>query len=832
MKKDTFLSLIVTLILSFQAIAQIKGTIHDDKGKPLPFVAVFEENTYNGTSSNEQGKFELNVTKPGKHKIIFQFLGYKTQIQMAYIQNVPFVLDVVMQEENFNLNEVVINKKNNPADEVIKNTIAAKKDNASKTARFKADFYSRGIFKVKDLPKKIMGIKLDLDDKISSNLDSTGSGIIYLSETVSKLMFEKPNSIKEKIIASKISGNDKGFSYNTARSTAYDFYDNTLLFNVNMISPIANNAFNYYKYKLEGTFFDENNQQIYKIKVTPKRENEPVFEGYMYIVDDSFALYGVDFFMTGNRLKNEFIEQMEIKQNFSYNSKSKIWAKNVQTLSFSAGIFGTKLSGKFNYVYSNYEFQNAFNKKTFDNEILSFEDNANKKDPTFWLTNRQVPLTKEESLDYKIKDSIQTVHSTRKYKDSIDSKQNKYALFDFITGYRFKNSFKKYEFNYNGLLDISSLSYNTVQGYSLSTGFSFRKANEENGKNTTINIISNYGFNEKRIRLNGEYKHRFNNQNYSTISVAGGTTASQFNSSMPISNLINSVSTLFFRNNFMKLYNKEYLQINFNEDIANGLNFDGKLEYQQRKPLFNSTDFSIIKSDKLFTSNNPIDPNEFYEASFVQHHLTKLAFDVRINFGNKYLTRPDGKFNIRNKLYPTIHVNYETAFAANSKQYEFKHISTRLFYEVTAGNKGIVFGNFKAGKFLNAETISIIDYKHFNGNQTHVGQSDRYLNVFNLMPYYSNSTNNAYFETHIEYIDNRFIMNKIPLLNLLKVDLVAGFHNLAIPKRSPYQEVSVGLNNFGFGKFKIFRIDYIRSYQNGFKGDGFVFGCKFLNVLE
>jgi len=67
--------------------------------------------------------------------------------------------------------------------------------------------------------------------------------------------------------------------------------------------------------------------------------------------------------MTGNRLKNEFIEQMEIKQNFSYNSKSKIWAKNVQTLSFSAGIFGTKLSGKFNYVYSNYEFQNAFNKK-------------------------------------------------------------------------------------------------------------------------------------------------------------------------------------------------------------------------------------------------------------------------------------------------------------------------------------------------------------------------------------------------------------------------------------------------------------------------------------
>ena len=41
-----------------------------------------------------------------------------------------------------------------------------------------------------------------------------------------------------------------------------------------------------------------------------------------------------------------------------------------------------------------------------------------------------------------------------------------------------------------------------------------------------------------------------------------------------------------------------------------------------------------------------------------------------------------------------------------------------------------------------------MDYKHFNGNQTHIGQSERYLNVFNLLPYYANSTNDAYFEIH------------------------------------------------------------------------------------
>jgi hypothetical protein len=75
-------------------------------------------------------------------------------------------------------------------------------------------------------------------------------------------------------------------------------------------------------------------------------------------------------------------------------------------------------------------------------------------------------------------------------------------------------------------------------------------------------------------------------------------------------------------------------------------------------------------------------------------------------------------------------------------------------------------------------------------------------------------------------------MNKIPLLKLLQSQLVLGFHNLAIPERKPYQEFTVGLDNLGFGKYRFLRLDYIRSYQNGYQGDGVIFGLKFLNVLE
>jgi hypothetical protein len=126
-----------------------------------------------------------------------------------------------MIEENYTLKEVVINTKENPANAIIRSAIANKKENSDKTGKFKADFYSRGIFKVKDLPKKIFGQKIDLGEQMGANIDSTGSGIIYLSETVSKISYEKPNNLKEKIIASKISGNNNGFSYNYGYGYGY-----------------------------------------------------------------------------------------------------------------------------------------------------------------------------------------------------------------------------------------------------------------------------------------------------------------------------------------------------------------------------------------------------------------------------------------------------------------------------------------------------------------------------------------------------------------------------------------------------------------------------------
>ena len=818
MKKITS---ILFLFLYCYSFSQIKGTVTDDKGNPLAFVNIFEENTYNGTTTNEKGYFILNV-KTENPTLVFQYLGYKSVKKSLAKNQFSDSVEIVLVEENITLNEVVINKGDNPANEIIRNAIRNKKSNSEKASKFTADFYSRGIFRVKNLPKKILGQKLDFFDEI---IDSTRSGILYLSETVSKVTFQKPDKLKEVIIASKVSGNDNGFSFNSASSANFDFYDPYLEFDANIISPIADNAFNYYKYKFEGSFFNENRQQINKIKIIPRRDTEPVMSGYIYIVDDSYAIYATDVTMTGIQMQNPALNSLTLKQNFSYNTNTKVWTKNTQTLDFDAGMFGVNISGGFTYVFTNFEFKEKFEKKTFTAEVIKFEENANKKEDSFWNTIRPVPLTEEETTDYVKKDALQEKKKSQVYLDSIDKKKNKFGVMDFLSGYTYSNSFKKWSINYNG--PLLNTSFNTVQGYNTSIGLSFFKNNED--KKTYYQIGSNvaYGFSDEVFRPTAYFSAKLNNKTKTFVSVIGGNVATQFNPEEPISKIANTISSLLFKNNFMKLYEKNFITANFSREMFNGLNMTFALEYAERKPLFNTTDFVVIKNSKLYTSNNPLLPLDESSAAIDRHNLVKLNVSGRIKFGQQYVTRPDGKYNLGNDKYPTLLLGYEKGFAASQDSYNYNKVTARIIQNLSIGNKGETGINIRAGKFFNAEGISFVDYKHFNGNETNVMIGSSYINSFYLLPYYQSSTNDSYVEMHFEHDDKGYIMNKIPLVNKLKSKLMLGFKNLAIPERKPYQEFSVGLSNLGFGKVRIFRVDYVRTYQGGYLGDGVMFGINF-----
>jgi len=807
--------------------SQIIGIVTDVQKNTLPSTNVFVENTYNNTTTNEKGKYELNLKKPGNYTIVFQMLGFKTQRVSVEIKNFPFELNTVLVEENYTLAEVVISTKEDPANQVIRNAIAARKENSFKHTKYTADFYSKGLFRIKDAPKKILG--QDLGD-FEGALDSTRTGILYLSETVSKLQFQKPDKMKETIIASKVSGKDNGFSFNNAADVDFDFYENNLPFQINVISPIGDNAFSYYKFKMEGSFFTNDKQQINKIKVIPRRDVEPVVEGYIYIVEDSWAIYAVDVTLKGYRMQTPMIDYLKLSQNYSYNPTDKNWTKSSQSMDFMAGMMGVNVSGKFTYVYSNYEFEPIFDKKTFTREILSFKDGANKKDETFWNTIRPIPLTIEESSDYVKKDSIQTLIKSKKYLDSIDVKSNKFSFIQILTGHRHKNSYQGYEYGNNGFLQ--NLEFNTVQGYVLQTDFFYKKQNKDTRTFTNINVNFNYGLSEKKSRGNANFTKKLNNQTHAFLDFSGGSKAAQINQENPISPLINSVSTLFFKDNYLKLFEKNWLKIGYSQEVFNGLYVTTKLEYSERKPLCNTTSQSYTKTSDIYTSNNPLLPYNYSSTVINKSNLVKATISGKINFKQEYWSRPDGKFNLPNNKFPVVYVTFEKGLLGNLNRYNYEFIDVKVTKDFSLGNKGNLGVNIESGKFFNAKNISFVDYKHFLGNQTHIGKTDNYLNNYNLLPYYSHSTNNAFLELHAEYDDKGFLINKIPLLNLLKTNLIMGYHNLSIPEAKPYHEFSVGLDNLGFGKFKVFRLDYVRSYQNGFQTDGVIFGLKILNIVD
>ena len=813
---------ILFLLITTIVQSQITGIVKDTSGQPLPYVNIFIENTYKGTTSNEDGYFELNISKTGNHTVVFQFLGYKTLQKKLEISQFPHAIDVVLEEENINLNEVVIDAKENPANQIIKAAIAKRQLHLEKLNAYTADFYSKGIIRIVDAPENFMG--QDVGD-FDGALDSTRTGILYLSETMSKIKYLKPE-LFESVTASKVSGNSTGISFNSAMDVDFNLYNNTVNINNDIISPIADYAFNYYKYKLEGEFYDDEGNLIHKINIIPKRENDRVFSGSIYIVEDTWALYGIDIQVKGSQIQVLPADTIRIRQNLTYDKSEDQWLVRAQTIDFDYSFLGFKGDGSFVANYTNYILDPESTDRNNKNEILVFEKDANKKEVEFWNNKRPVPLTTEELKDYIRRDSLETLRSSKTYLNSIDTENNKFKIINLLTGYSFKNSFKKRSFRISGPLE--GVHFNTVQGYNVSLDANFTKRYNNYKNFVSIDGDLNYSVETKRLRgtLGGRYK--FNAINNATAWANFGTKTQQFNRSNPISNLHNDISSLFFENNFMKIYDKQFAEIGYAQELFNGLRFSSQIAYENRKVLFNTSDEVINPQDNIeYTSNNPLAPNDFGSAPFTNHDLILLDLGIGIRFGEKYMSYPDLKFNISNSDYPQLYFNYSKGFSASVSDYNFDHFNIRLRQNINLKTTGILKYNLSTGTFFENKDLAFTDYKHFNGNLTHVNTKGNYLSSFKNLAYYDFSTSNNYFEYHIEHDFKGYILGKIPWVNALNLNVIIGAHGIGVKNKSPYKEFNIGLGNIGWKKYRFLRVDYVRSYVNGAVDEALMFGLSF-----
>ena len=74
--KKVYLLLICILGMYGLMAQSVNGTVTDENGDPLFGVNVIEENTFNGTTTDFDGKYTLALTSE-KPSVVFKFVGYR-----------------------------------------------------------------------------------------------------------------------------------------------------------------------------------------------------------------------------------------------------------------------------------------------------------------------------------------------------------------------------------------------------------------------------------------------------------------------------------------------------------------------------------------------------------------------------------------------------------------------------------------------------------------------------------------------------------------------------------------------------------------------------------
>jgi len=798
----TFFLFTFSVISAFCQQVTVSGKITDEHNKAIPFASVYVKNTTTGTSANSEGEYTL-ILKPGIYEVRYGSVGYKQETRTLQL-TADKQVNIVLQTESYRLNDVVVSATGeNPAYAIIRKAIKKRKQHLEEVKAYTCDVYIKGLQKLLAAPKKFMGI--DIQKATSeAGLDSNRRGIIYLSESESKYSFEQPDKVHEEMISSKVAGSNRAFSYNRVSDMEVNFYKNIQVWeglsNRPVISPIADNALFYYKYKLLGKTV-ENGETIDKIRVIPKRGYDACFQGDIYILEGDWRIYGLNLFITKAQNIN-FVDTLRFSEQFFPVGKTA-WMPSSIKFEFVGGLFSFKFGGYYISVYKDYDINPVFTKNEF-NEVLRITKGINKKDSIFWENERPVPLTDEEKTDYKNKAVLARKRESKPYLDSLDKVNNKFNAGAILSGYHYRDRYKHEYLNLDPLL--TAVRFNTVQGFDINYGGTFSKRIDTlNNRYLALGAKVGYGFSDQK----------FTGSAYAVLPVSSftlgfkaGSEVVDLNGDDPISPFINSLYSLFEKENYEKLYQKRYVSVSADKRIIGDWLASASAEWADRTWLPNSTSYSFFNpGDKNYTSNNPFSPNADVPL-FPENQSFKITLRTSYDFSDKYETFPTGTRYLPSP-YPTVGLNYTTGIkGVLGSDVDYGLLSADASKSnINAGVLGQSSFYIGAGKFLNDNSLYYVDYKQFLGNQVFFYKSG--INSFLLLNYYNFSTYKEYIEGHFEQNFSGFILNKIPLIRKLKLQEIFDANYLSTSSLKNYTELGIGVQYLNF------RLIYGRSFNSG-----------------
>lgn len=828
-------ALVVLIILSLQGYSQgIRGKIFGSDGKPLPYASVFITDSQSGTSANANGEYQVRLPK-GTHKIRIQNIGYGSQEAIVEVLDAWTVQDFTLKVQDYLLQEVQVDKgkKQDYAYTIMRNAIARSKFHRLQYKSYQMRVYVKGTGELLKAPFFVKGKLKKEGVKLNE---------AYTSESVSIVSFSQPDKVTEKVIAVRTTGENSGAG-SPSMFISETFYQDKV---ANILSPLSRSAFQYYSFRYEGSF-TEGKDIINKIRVVPKSKGDNIFDGHIYIVEDEWAIHSVN-------LRTSLLGfPILVKQNFA-EVAPRLWLPVHHQYEFAGNVLG--FAGHYKYIASCSQFKVVIDEKLkaeaeviatapivgaepevrqgpksqpatrkqfrkmideYEKESLRQQKNprvvaertietdtlAYKKDSTFWKEARSTPLTEKEIHGYRRDDSLAKASVAKEAaKDSSRKGSGKFNGLHLITGGSYRiDSLTRISIHPT----FTQFYYNTVEGFNINLSAELRKSFKSNERKLSFTPSVRYGFANETFYAKAKLDY---GTGANSFSLDGGSFVSQFNPEDPIHPLVNSITSLIARRNFMKIYQKNYLRGAYSYKPSPFLSFTVGAEFARRTELFNNTDYSFFnRESRAYTHNRP-ENIELAHTGFETHNAVITDVMLRYRPGEAYTMYNGRKVPLLNRS-PEFILLYKKGISglADSKV-DFDQLETGMNHSFSAGLGSVLSFELKGGTFLNNKKTYLMDYKHFDANRTFLG-SLKPAGSFRLLDYYSYSTDNTYFSANLYYQLRKLLITRIPEVRLagLKESL---FVNYLKTKNSPhYYELGYSLDNV----FRIFRIELAASFE-------------------
>ena len=414
-----FLIILTLLLLCLPLGAQnLTGRITDaETGEEIPYASVVYHGHHVAVISDIDGKY--SIARHLGWKLTFSAVGYQS-IEVTINNQTKSKMDIALKSDNKQLKEVTISskkgkysRKNNPAVELMKKVIAAKKQTDLGNHDFyRYDKYEKLTLAANDLtPQKLENKPFSSTPWLMDQVEVCQYNKkmilpISIDETVSEIVYRKdPKSKKTYIKGQQSSGiNDlfqTGDMLNVVLKDVFtdvDLYDDQIrILQYPFTSPIGKDAIAFYRFYIQDTLKIERDSVIH-LHFLPNNQMDFGFRGDIYILkDSSYHVRRCELTLPKQTSVN-FVKNLKIEQEFEQlDNGDWVLTKDdmITELEFAKFIQEaivirtTRLTG--------YSFD-ELPKKLFKGKRTEIrEADAGMRGKSFWNQYRQVELTKSES---------------------------------------------------------------------------------------------------------------------------------------------------------------------------------------------------------------------------------------------------------------------------------------------------------------------------------------------------------------------------------------------------------------------------------------------------